>query len=63
MAKSQTTCPDKNSAVAAPRMTPAEKVATALKHASSQAKKQLAQQGLKLPTQSWANARVRNPVV
>lgn len=44
-------------------MTPAEKVATALKHASSQAKKQLAQQGLKLPTQSWANARVRNPVV
>ena len=63
MAKSQTTRPVKNIAVAAPRLTPAEKVAAALKLASSQAKKQLALQGLKLPTQSWANSRVRNPVV
>lgn len=62
MAKSQTTRPAKNIA-AATRLTPAEKVAAALKHASSQAKKQLTLQGLKLPTQSWANSRVRNPIV
>lgn len=63
MAKSQTTRPSKSVAAAASRLTPAEKVAAALKLASSQAKKQLALQGLKLPTQSWANSRVRNPVV
>ena len=61
MAKSQTTRPAKTTA--ADHLTPAEKVTVALKHASSQAKKQLTLQGLKLPTQSWANSRVRNPVV
>lgn len=65
MAKSQTTRPEKSTApsTANTRLSPAEKVAEALKHASSQAKKQLALQGLKLPTQSWANSRVRNPMV
>lgn len=62
MAKSQTTRPAKSSA-ANTRLSPAQKVAEALKHASIQAKKQLTLQGLKLPTQSWANSRVRNPVV
>jgi hypothetical protein len=40
-----------------------DKVALALKHASSQAHKQLAAQGLKLPTQSWTGAAVRNPAI
>ena len=40
-----------------------DKVAQAMKLASSEAKKQLAAQGLKLPTQSWAGSAVRNPVV
>jgi hypothetical protein len=40
-----------------------DKIAGALKQASSQAKKQLAAQGLKLPTQSWAGSAVRNPVI
>ena len=61
MAKSQTTHPAKTPAAA--HLTPAEKMASALKHASSEAKKQLTLQGLKLPTQSWANSRVRNPVL
>ncbi len=62
MAKSQTTLPAKKTA-ATTGLKPAEKVTAALKHASSEAKKQLTQQGLKLPTQSWASSRVRNPVV
>ncbi len=39
------------------------KVALALKQASTQAHKQLEAQGLKLPTQSWTGAAVRNPAV
>lgn len=38
-----------------------EKVSSALKQASNHAKKQLAQQGLQLPTQSWKRAAIRNP--
>ena len=38
-----------------------EKIAAALKQASSHAKKQLALQGLKLPTQSWTGSTIRNP--
>lgn len=61
MAKSQTLGSVKSSAAKA-RAVPAEKVAVALKHASSQAQKQLDLQGLKLPTQNWAGSPVRNPV-
>ena len=39
------------------------KIALALTQASSQAKKQLAYQGLKLPTQNWTGSPVRNPAV
>lgn len=45
------------------RAVSAEKVSEALKQASSQAKKQLELQGLKLPTQSWTGLPVRNPVI
>ena len=38
-----------------------EKITTALKRASSHAKKQLALQGLKLPTQTWTGSTIRNP--
>jgi hypothetical protein len=40
-----------------------DKVAKALAQAAAQAKKQLAAQGLKLPTQSWTGSAVRNPAV
>lgn len=43
------------------RAIPAEKVSVALKHASSQAQKQLDLRGIKLPTQSWAGSPVLNP--
>jgi hypothetical protein len=39
------------------------KITQALAQASAQAKKQLASQGLKLPTQSWTGSPVRNPAV
>jgi hypothetical protein len=35
----------------------------ALKQAAAQARKQLAMQGLKLPTQSWKTGKISNPVV
>ena len=38
-----------------------DKVAQALSNASKYAKKQLAAQGLKLPTQNWIGSAVRNP--
>ena len=60
MAVSQTIRPIKSTAAKA-RVVPVEKVSVALKHASSQAQKQLDLQGLKLPTQSWAGSPVRNP--
>jgi hypothetical protein len=40
-----------------------DKIAKALKQASNQAHKQLAAQGLKLPTQTWTGSAVRNPAV
>lgn len=61
MAQSKTTRPVKGSKAAGPATTQ-DKVAQALKLASSQAKKQLAAQGLKLPTQNWAGSAVRNPI-
>jgi len=38
-----------------------DKIAQAMKLAASQARKQLAAQGLKLPTQNWAGSAIRNP--
>ena len=40
-----------------------EKIANALANSSSHAKKQLAAQGQKLPTQNWTGSAVRNPAV
>lgn len=39
------------------------RIATALKQAAAHARKQLAAQGLKLPTQSWKTGKISNPVV
>lgn len=62
MAQSKTVSPV-NKAVPARPATTGDKVAKALTEASAQAKKQLAIQGLKLPTQSWTGSPVRNPAV
>lgn len=62
MPQSKTTRPVKRTASTRPA-TAQEKIAQALKRASSQAQKQLAAQGLKLPTQNWAGTAVRNPAV
>ena len=40
-----------------------EKIANALANSSSQAKKQLAAQGQKLPTQNWEGSAIRNPAI
>lgn len=61
MAQSRTARPIKGPTATGPGTTQ-DKVAQALKLASSQAKKQLAAQGLKLPTQNWAGSAVRNPI-
>jgi hypothetical protein len=61
MAQSKTTRSVKRAAATRPATTQ-DKIDRALKHASSQAKKQLAAQGLKLPTQNWTGSAVRNPV-
>ena len=45
------------------RRTAQDKIAQALSQASSQAKKQLASHGMKLPTQSWTGSAIRNPAV
>jgi len=60
MAQSKTTRSVKSAAATRPATTQ-DKIAQALKLASRQAKKQLAAQGLKLPTQNWAGSAVRNP--
>lgn len=62
MAQSKTTRAVKSDALVRPA-TVQEKVTQALTHASRQAKKQLAAQGLKLPTQNWTGSAVRNPAV
>ena len=62
MAQSKTARPVKS--VASTRSVPAQdKIARALKQASSHAKKQIASHGLKLPTQSWNGPAIRNPVI
>jgi hypothetical protein len=45
------------------RATAQDKIAKALSQASSQARKQLASQGMKLPTQSWTGSAIRHPAV
>lgn len=45
------------------RATVEDKIATTLAQASAHAKRQLALQGLKLPTQSGTGSAVRNPAV
>lgn len=62
MAPSKTAHPVKGVASIRP-VTAQDKIAQALKEASSQAKKQVASQGLKLPTQSWTDSAIRNPAV
>ena len=39
------------------------RVEIALQQASKQAKKHLAANGLKLPTQSWTGASIKNPAI
>ena len=39
------------------------RIEAALKQAAARARKQLAAQGLKLPTQSWKTGKISNPVV
>ena len=59
MAPSKTARPV-NSVASPQTVTAQDKIAGALKQASSQAKKQLASNGLKLPTQSWTGTAIRN---
>lgn len=60
MAESQTTRAIKR-ASSKPAESMQHRVETALKQASKQAKKQLAAQGLKLPTQNWVGSAVKHP--
>jgi hypothetical protein len=62
LAQSKTVSPVNKAAPTWPAAT-GDKVAKALTQASAHAKKQLATQGLKLPTQSWTGLAVRNPAV
>ena len=62
MAQSKTARPVTKTAPAS-AVPAGDKVSKALAQASAQAKKQLAHQGLKLPTQSWTGSAVRNPAV
>jgi len=39
------------------------RIDAALKQAAAHARKQLAAQGLKLPTQGWKRSAIRNPAV
>lgn len=51
------------SAAGMPRQSEQDKVALALRQAASHARKQLAAEGYKLPTQNWTGGPVRNPAV
>ncbi len=51
------------SAAGLPRQSEQDKVALALRKAASHAKKQLAAEGYKLPTQNWTGGPVRNPAI
>lgn len=44
-------------------MSEQDRIDLALKQAAAHARKQLATQGLKLPTQSWKTGKISNPVV
>lgn len=46
-----------------PTMSEQDRIDRALKQAAAHARKQLAVQGLKLPTQSWKTGKISNPVV
>ena len=48
---------------ATPTVTAQGRITLALSQASTQAKKQLASHGLKLPTQNWTGSTIRNPAV
>jgi hypothetical protein len=50
-------------AKACPAMNEDARINAALRQAVVHARKQLAAQGLKLPTQGWKRARIYNPVV
>lgn len=39
------------------------RIDAALKQAAAHARRQLAAQGLKLPTQSWKTGKISNPVI
>lgn len=45
------------------RVNAQDKIVQALTQAANQAKKQLASQGMKLPTQSWTGSVIRNPAI
>jgi len=61
MAESSTTRAVERTAPNKPAASVQDRVESALKQASKQAKKQLIANGLKLPTQSWAGTAVKNP--
>ena len=62
MAQSKTARAMNKAALSGPA-TAEDKIAKALTQASARAKKHLATEGLKLPTQSWTGSAVRNPAV
>ena len=61
MAESSTTRAVERTAPGKPAASMRDRVESALKQASKQAKKQLVANGLKLPTQSWTGTAVKNP--
>ena len=62
MAQSKATRPV-NTAVAGTRSKEQDKIVQAMERASRDARKKLAAEGLKLPTQDWKGSAVRNPAV
>ena len=63
MAESSTTRAVERTTPSKPAASMQDRVESALKQASKQAKKQLIANGLKLPTQSWTGTAVKNPTV
>lgn len=61
MAESSTTRAVERTAPNKPTASVQDRVESALKQASKQAKKQLIANGLKLPTQRWTSTVVKNP--
>jgi hypothetical protein len=62
MAQSKTTR-SLDTATGLPRQSEQDRIALALRRAASHARKQLAAEGYKLPTQNWTGGPVRNPAV